>query len=101
MKHIIIHLIILLSVVASAAARTVQMTLHAAKTTDPMKKYALLPKADEQTEADAATRKYKAHKVGVERTMKEISSSTTAGIRQVESMLFSNIGNARRSLGVS
>lgn len=54
MKHIIIYLIILLSVVALAEARTVEMTLHTAKTLDPVKKYALLPKTDKLTDADAA-----------------------------------------------
>lgn len=54
MKHLIIHLIILLSVVSPAAARTVEMTLHAAKVSEPAKQYTLLPKPDEQTDTDAA-----------------------------------------------
>jgi hypothetical protein len=54
MKRAIICLIILLLVAAPAAARTVELTLHAAKASDPAKKYTLLPKADEQTDADAA-----------------------------------------------
>jgi tetratricopeptide (TPR) repeat protein len=53
MKRIIIYLIILLPVVAPAVARTVEMTLHPSKASEPSKKYSLLPKADEQINADA------------------------------------------------
>jgi len=54
MKRILFCLIILLVVVAPIAARTVEMTLHAAKVSPPTKQYTLLPKADEQTDTDAA-----------------------------------------------
>ena len=53
-KRIIICFIILLMVVSPIAARTVEMTLHAAKVSEPAKQYTLLPKPDEQTDADAA-----------------------------------------------
>lgn len=54
MKHIIFCLIILLVVAAPIAARTVEMTLHATKVSEPAKQYTLLPKVDEQTDTDAA-----------------------------------------------
>lgn len=53
MKRIIICLIILLAVVP-AEARTVELTLHPAKSPKPEQKYQLLAKADEQSNADAA-----------------------------------------------
>jgi hypothetical protein len=53
MKYIIICLIILLAEVP-AAARTVELTLHPAKSSKPEQKYQLLVKADEQSNADAA-----------------------------------------------
>ncbi len=54
MKRIIFCFTIVLSVLAFAAARTIELTLHAAKASEPAKKYTLLPKADEQTDTDAA-----------------------------------------------
>ncbi len=54
MKRIIFCLMILSMVAAPIAARTVEMTLHAAKVSEPAKQYTLLPKPDEQTDADAA-----------------------------------------------
>lgn len=53
MKYIIICLIILLAEVP-AEARTVELTLHPAKSPKPERKYQLLAKADEQSDADAA-----------------------------------------------
>jgi len=44
--------------------------------------------------------KYQAHKQGVEKTMKECSSSSDSGVVAVESQLYNNIGAARDSLGV-
>jgi len=54
MNRFVVCLIVLLSMVSGVIARTVEMTLHAAKTPDPKKQYTLLPKADEQADADAA-----------------------------------------------
>ncbi len=54
-------------------------------------------KADE---AAANKLKYQAHKQGVERTMKEVSASTNALVKAVETNLYDNIGEARASLGV-
>ena len=53
MKYIIICIIILLAMVP-AEARTVELTLHPAKTPKPKQKYQLIVKADEQGDADAA-----------------------------------------------
>ena len=53
MKRIIICLIILLAVVPTEA-RTVELTLHPAKSLKPEREYQLLAKADEQSDADAA-----------------------------------------------
>jgi tetratricopeptide (TPR) repeat protein len=53
MKRIIICLIILLAAVP-AEARTVELTLHPAKSPKPAQKYQLLPKTDKQNDADAA-----------------------------------------------
>ena len=53
MKYIIICIIILL-VMVPAEARTVELTLHPAKTPKPKQKYQLIVKADEQGDADAA-----------------------------------------------
>ena len=53
-KRIISYLIILSTVVTPIAARTVEMTLHKSKTAVSTKQYTLLPKADEQTDVDAA-----------------------------------------------
>jgi len=44
--------------------------------------------------------KYQAHKQGVERTMKEVSASPTAAVKGVETLLYTNIGEARADLGV-
>jgi tetratricopeptide (TPR) repeat protein len=54
MKHSIICSVIVLSVAASAPARTVELTLHAAKASEATKQYTLLPRADQQTDTDAA-----------------------------------------------
>lgn len=53
MKCIVISLIVLLAVVP-AEARTVELTIHPAKSPKPEQKYQLLVKADEQNDADAA-----------------------------------------------
>jgi len=53
MKYIIICLIVLLAVVP-AEARTVELTLHPAKSPKPEQKYQLLMKTKEQSDADAA-----------------------------------------------
>jgi len=47
-------LIILLLAAVPVDAVTVEFTLHAAKAPEPAQKYRLLPKAEEQTDADAA-----------------------------------------------
>jgi len=61
MKRVFICLAILFFIVASMGARpqqekarTIQLTLHPAKAPEPAQKYRLLPKADEQSDADAA-----------------------------------------------
>ncbi len=61
MKRVFICLAILFFIVASMGAqpqqekaRAIQLTLHPAKAPEPAQKYQLLPKAEEQTEADAA-----------------------------------------------
>lgn len=54
MKRTIICLTILFPIVAFAATRTAEMTLHAAKMPVPAKEYMLLPKTDESIDADAA-----------------------------------------------
>jgi len=61
MKRIFICLAILFFIVASMGARqqqkkarTIQLTLHPAKASKPVQKYQLLPKAEEQIDADAA-----------------------------------------------
>lgn len=51
-------------------------------------------------DASKQKKKYQAHKQGVEKTMKEVSASTTPGIVEVEAKLYTNIGNARAALGV-
>lgn len=51
-------------------------------------------------EAAAAQVKYQAHKQGVELTMKEVSASTDAEVKAVETQLYNNIGEARADLGV-
>ncbi|MBA7609580.1 hypothetical protein ES703_16771 [subsurface metagenome] len=51
MKRVLICLVILFFLVASAAARQVELTLHPAKAPRPRNKYRLLPKPDEQTDA--------------------------------------------------
>ena len=54
MKHTLICLVILLPIAVTADARTTELTLHAAKASEPDKIYYLLPKADELRDADAA-----------------------------------------------
>lgn len=53
MKRTFICLVILLIAVVPVDARTVEFTLHPAKAPEPAQKYQLLPKADEQIDADA------------------------------------------------
>lgn len=53
MKRVFICLIVLLLVAVAADGRTVELTLHPAKAPEPAQKYRLLPKAEEQTDADA------------------------------------------------
>ena len=53
MKRILSCLIILLLAVVLADGRTVEMTLHPAKAPKPAQKYLLLPKVEEQADADA------------------------------------------------
>ena len=50
--------------------------------------------------AATVTKKYQAHKQGVEKTFKEVSSSSVAAVVEVEGRLYSNIGDARARLGV-
>jgi len=52
-------------------------------------------------DASAAVLKYKAHKQGVEKTMKEVSVSTDSEVIKVEGVLYDNIGQARAALGVT
>ncbi len=54
MKRVFICLIVLLLAAVPVDGLTVEMTLHPAKAPEPAQKYQLLPKADEQTDADAA-----------------------------------------------
>ena len=51
-------------------------------------------------EAAAAQAKYKAHKQGVEKTMKEVSASVVAEVKAVEAELYNNIGEARVVFGI-
>lgn len=53
MKRTFICLVILLIAAAPMDARTVELMLHPAKAPEPAQKYQLLPKADEQIDADA------------------------------------------------
>lgn len=53
MKRTFICLVILFFLVVSAAARQVELTLHPAKAPKPRNKYQLLPRAKEQSGADA------------------------------------------------
>jgi hypothetical protein len=53
MKRTFIFLIVLSAIAAPVDARTTEFTLHAMKASAPAKTYTLLPKADEQTDADA------------------------------------------------
>lgn len=53
MKRVFVFIVILFFLVVSAVARQVELTLHAAKAPQPRNKYELLPKANEQTDADA------------------------------------------------
>ncbi len=52
-------------------------------------------------EAAAAQAKYQAHKAGVEKTMKQVSVSHVAEAKELEVLLYNNIGKARAGLGVS
>ena len=52
-------------------------------------------------EVVAVGKKYKAHKTGVEKTMKEVSVASDEKVKAVEGMLFNNIGEARGALGVT
>lgn len=54
MKRTLIGLIILFFTVSSVGARTIELTIYPAKAPEPVQKYQLLPRADEQTDADAA-----------------------------------------------
>ena len=54
MKRTLICLVILLPAAVPVGARTVELTIYPAKVPEPAQKYRLLPKADEQTDADAA-----------------------------------------------
>lgn len=51
-------------------------------------------------EAKASELKYKAHKQGAEKTMKEVSASEKAEVKAIEAKLYDNIGEARTRLGV-
>jgi prefoldin subunit 5 len=51
-------------------------------------------------EAGRQKKKYAAHKLGVQRTMKEVSASDDEKVRAVETQLFDNIGEARSDIGV-
>lgn len=53
-----------------------------------------------KTETKAVQAKYQAHKQGVERTMKEVSASSSAAVKAIETQLYDNIGEARVDLGV-
>ena len=53
MKRTFICFVILFFLVVSAVARQVELTLHPAKAPETRNKYQLLPKANEQTDADA------------------------------------------------
>lgn len=52
-------------------------------------------------EVTAVAKKYKAHKTGVEKTMKAVSVASDEKVKAVEGMLFNNIGEARSALGVT
>jgi len=54
MKSTLICLVILLVAAVPANARTVELTIYPAKIPKPAQKYQLLPKADEQSNGDAA-----------------------------------------------
>lgn len=51
-------------------------------------------------EASALAAKYKAHKQGVEKTMKLASASNVEEVKKFEAVLYDNIGQARANLGV-
>lgn len=53
MKRVLICTVVVLSAVASAQTRTVELTLHPSKAAAPAQEYRLIPKADKLTEADA------------------------------------------------
>ncbi len=54
MKRVFICIIILLLAAVPVDGLTVELTLHPAKAPEPAQKYRLLPKAEEQNDADAA-----------------------------------------------
>jgi len=54
MKRVFICIIILLPAAVPVDGLTVELTLHPAKAPEPAQKYQLLPKAEKQTDADAA-----------------------------------------------
>jgi len=54
MKRVFICIIILLLAAVPVDGFTVELTLHPAKAPEPAQKYQLLPKADEQSDVDAA-----------------------------------------------
>ncbi len=54
MKRVFICIVILLLAAVPVDGLTVELTLHPAKAPEPAQKYQLLPKAEEQTDADAA-----------------------------------------------
>jgi len=53
------------------------------------------------SEASASALKYKAHKQGAEKTMKEVSVATDNEVKRIETLLYKNIGEARAVLGVT
>ncbi|OQA02277.1 MAG: hypothetical protein BWY69_01160 [Planctomycetes bacterium ADurb.Bin401] len=61
---------------------------------------ASMAKKNAQKAADALA-KYDAHKQGVELTMKQVSQSTVPEVKAVETQLYQNIGEARKTVGSS
>ena len=60
----------------------------------------LMARLDADVAKRQAERKYQAHKQGVEKTMKEVSASPSPAVQEVETQLYSNIGEARKTVGV-
>lgn len=61
-----------------------------------------IKEAKKNAEAAAASElKYQAHKQGVEKTVKEITAGTVSETKAVDAALYTNIGEARASLGVT